>query len=91
MQVELPGSHFGVAPEHSASIVQDTQDPVVRLQALPEVQLVELLTEHWPHEPFGWQAGVVPPHCASVVQREQVPDAGSHAGKFAGQSLLVWH
>jgi hypothetical protein len=41
----------------------DTQIPAVASQrGVPPLHRVSLVAEHWPQEPFGWQAGAPPGH-----------------------------
>jgi hypothetical protein len=62
----------GVVPPQVALLVHGTHVPVVVKQAgvAPE-HCVVFVAEHWPHEPFGWQAGAEPGHCASLVHAWQ--------------------
>jgi hypothetical protein len=82
----------GVVPPHSAFDTHGTQVPPATLQAgVAPVHLIELEAEHWPHEPFGWQAGVAPPQSESVAHAWHVCRIGSHTGVAPEQSLLTRH
>jgi hypothetical protein len=41
---------------------------------------VELVLEHWPQAPDGWQAGVAPPHSLSPLQARQACAVVLHTG-----------
>lgn len=76
----------------SAFVAQPVQVPVATLHALFEpVHALWLLAEHWPQEPFGWQAGVAPPQLASVVQPTHVLVAGAQTGVVPLQFAFVRH
>jgi hypothetical protein len=55
------------------------------------VQVAELVAEHWPQAPPGWQAGVMPPHSASPLQPRQAWNAGSQTGVPPEQSASARH
>jgi hypothetical protein len=85
-------SQIGVVPEQSAFARQATHVPAdARQSGVPPVQRSELVAEHWPHVPAGWQAGVAPPHSLSPLQDRQVCVAGSQTGVAPAQSELTRH
>jgi len=62
-------SQTGFVAPHWVFVAHVLQIPSVVLHAeVGPVQDDELVAEHTPHAPLGWQAGVAPPHWASVVQ-----------------------
>jgi hypothetical protein len=73
-QVCVTRSQTGSVPAHWAAEVQATHWPTVASQAARPVpaHLVRFVTEHWPHEPFIWQAGALAGHCASLVHGTHV-------------------
>jgi hypothetical protein len=72
-QVCVVPSHTGVVPEQSALARQATHvPPATKQSGVPPVQRSELVAEHWPHAPPGWQAGVAPPHSLSPLQARQL-------------------
>jgi hypothetical protein len=51
---------------------------------------VAFVAEHWPHEPFGWQAGAEPlPHWLSLVQALHVCVDPSQIGVVPAQSAFA--
>jgi len=88
----VPVLHTGVVPPHSAFETHATQAPAVVLQAgvAPE-HFAWFVAEHWPHEPFGWQAGVAPPQSESVVQARHACRVVLHTGVAPAQSLFTRH
>jgi hypothetical protein len=84
--------HAGVVPPHSALETHGTHTPAAVLQTgVPAEHFVAFVAEHWPHAPFGWQAGVAPPQSASLAQAWQVCRMGSQTGVAPEQSLLTRH
>jgi hypothetical protein len=77
---EVP-SQTGAVPLHCAFDVHVTQVPLgVWQSGVVPRQRVELVPEHWPQAPPGWQAGVVPPHSASPAQARHVWVVVLHTG-----------
>lgn len=62
--------------------MQATHWPTVASQAarLVPAHLVTFVTEHWPQEPFIWQAGALAGHCTSLVHGTHVCVALGHTG-----------
>jgi hypothetical protein len=80
----------GVAPPHSAFVLQLAQTPSATLQTgVGPVHFVLLVAEQIPHEPFGWHAGVAPPQSASLAQARHVCVAPLQAGVVPEQSALA--
>jgi hypothetical protein len=73
--------HTGVVPPHCALEVQETQLPaaVLHTGVAPE-HWAELVAEHWPQAPDGWQAGAAPPHSLSPAQARQLCVVVLHTG-----------
>jgi hypothetical protein len=73
-QVCVTRSQTGAVPPHWAADVQPTHTPAVASQAgrLVAAHFVKLEAEHWPHAPFGSQAGAEAGHSASLAQARQV-------------------
>jgi hypothetical protein len=55
------------------------------------VHSVELVAEHWPQAPEGWQAGVPLSHSESPEQPRHEWNAGSHTGVESLQSASARH
>jgi hypothetical protein len=91
-QVCVVGSQIGVAPAHCADVRHPTQAPATTLQAgvAPE-HCVAFVTEHVPHDPFGWQAGFAPPQSLSATQARHVCVPVSQAGVVPEQLALATH
>ena len=71
----------GVAPPHWAFETQETQVPVaVKQTGVVPAHCAPFVAEHWPQEPFGWQAGAAPGHWESLAQAWQVWVAALQTG-----------
>ncbi len=74
-------SQTGVVPEHCAAERHPTHEPVTALQTgTVPMHCLTFVTEHAPHDPFGWHAGVDPPQSASLAHAWHVCVVRSQAG-----------
>jgi hypothetical protein len=79
-------------PPHCAFDVHVTQTPIaVSQRGVVPPQEAELVAEHWPQAPLGWQAGAAAPQSESPAHARQEWKAGSHTGVAPPQSAFARH